>query len=141
MTLRPTLALASVAATLAACGTPQQQCINAQTRELRTVERLIGEAEQNLARGYAYETREITRPEWVVCGYTEVPPPAPGAPAPQPKPRYCFDEVTESVREEVAIDPLVEQRKLDGLVAKRRDLSARAAPAIAACRAQYPEES
>ena len=50
-------------AALAACGTPQEQCINRNTRDLRTVDRLIAEAEGNLQRGYAYETITVYEPE------------------------------------------------------------------------------
>jgi len=39
----------------------------------------------------------------------------------------------------VAIDPAAEQRKLDGLLARRKALLAQAEPAIAACKAQFPE--
>lgn len=134
----PALALT---AALTACGTPQEQCIATNTRELRTVERLISETEANLARGYAIETREVSRPAWVVCGYTPQKPRKPGAEPPPPKPRYCFDEVTETVRDEVAIDPAAERRKLAGLIERRKALSARAEAVVAACREKYPEAS
>ena len=52
---------------LAGCGTPQEQCINRNTRDLRTVDRLIVETQGNLQRGYALET--VTRYEdfWDTC--------------------------------------------------------------------------
>ena len=37
---------------LAACGTPQEQCIGAATRDMQVVNRLIAEVQGNLARGY-----------------------------------------------------------------------------------------
>ena len=40
---------------LAACGTPQEQCINRETREIRHLQGMLEEIEGNLARGYAYE--------------------------------------------------------------------------------------
>ncbi len=126
-------------AALAACGTPQEQCIGTATRELRTVDRLIAETKGNLARGYSYETEEITRTEWVICDYVQDPAPTPGAPLPKPRPRYCFDDVTDTVRREVAIDPGLERRKLAGLEEKRRDLNRRAAAAIEVCQAKYPQ--
>ena len=60
------LAFAALAA-LAGCGTPQEQCINRNTRDLRVVDRLIVETEGNLQRGYALET--VTRFEdyWGTC--------------------------------------------------------------------------
>ena len=60
-----------VLALLAACGTPQEQCINRSTRELRTIERLLAEVDGNLARGYAWEEYQIVRTRWEVCGYSE----------------------------------------------------------------------
>ena len=43
---------------LTACGTPQEQCISANTRDLQVVDRLIRDSEANLARGYGYEALE-----------------------------------------------------------------------------------
>lgn len=124
-TLVPLLALAL----LTACGTPQEQCIRAATRELPTLDRLIGETRANLARGYGYEEHEVVRHEWGRCDDW-----VPGTPA-----RMCFEPVWDTVRRPVAIDPAAEQRKLDGLLARRGALLARAEPAIAACKVQYPE--
>jgi hypothetical protein len=120
---------------LAACATPREACIGSATRELRTLDKLIAETKANLARGYAYETVEVTRPEWVICGYY------PAKPKQQPKPRYCFQDVTETARREVAIDPAAEKRKLAGLVERRSALNGPAASAIAECRARYPQDA
>lgn len=124
---------------LAACATPLEQCLNAATRDMRVVDRLIDETGTNLARGYAYETQQITRTEWVICDYVQQPPDVAGGKSPPPKPRYCLDDVTDTVQKPVAIDPAAEQRKLAALTARRDELSRRAAPQLAACRAQYPE--
>lgn len=114
---------------LSACGTPQEQCINAATRDIRTLDRLIAEEQATLARGYGYETREVVRHEWRRCDDW-----VPGTP-----PRMCFEPEWVTVRRPVAIDPAAEQRKLGGLVARRKALAAQAGPAVAACKAQYPE--
>lgn len=124
----PFPALLLVAA-LAGCGTPQEQCINAATRDLRTLDRLIAEERATLARGYGYESREVVRHRWQRCDDW-----IPGTPR-----RMCFEPVWQTVRHPVAIDPAAEQRKLDGLLARRAALGTAAAPAIAACRAKYPE--
>ncbi len=116
---------------IAACGTPQEQCIRRTTSELRTVERLISESEINLARGYGYVSERIVRHEWVMCG-----PMRPGLP-----PRRCFEPVEDTIRRPVAIDPDLELRKLDNLRAKQASLTQRAEKSIAACRVSYPEES
>ena len=130
-------------ALLAACGTPQEQCIARNTRELAKVQRLAAEVQGNLARGYAYETEVITVPRWVRCDMPPPPPPPGGdpnlPPPPPPPPRMCLDDVQETIRREVPIDPAAEQRKLDGLLARVAELQRAAEPAIAACRAQYPE--
>ena len=138
---RISAAVATLTALLAACGTPQEQCIRTATRELRTVERLLAETEANLRRGYAYEEFEVTTTEWVICDIQPpLPPPNPdGTPGKRPRPRYCLDDVTETVRRPVAIDPAVEQRKRAGLIEKRKELTRRAAAQIEACKVRYPE--
>lgn len=121
-------------ATLAACGTPQEQCISRNTRDLRTVDRLIDEAEGNLARGYAFETITVYEDYWTYC-----PMPAPVEGQPAPKPRMCLDERPVTEQRPKAIDLNEEARKLDSLKAKRKELARQAEKAIAACKAQYPE--
>lgn len=116
-------------ALLSACGTPQEHCIRTATREIRTLDRLIAETETNLARGYGFEERQIMRHQWTRCDDW-----VSGTPH-----RMCFEPVWDTVKRPVAIDPQAEQRKLDGLRARRKALGLRAEAAIAACRAQYPE--
>lgn len=116
-------------ALVAACGTPQEQCIRTATREVRTLDRLIAETEANLARGYTYEEHQIVRHEWMRCDDW-----VRGTPA-----RMCFEPVWHTVKRPVAIDPQAEQRKLDGLKARRKALGLQAEAAITACRAQYRE--
>lgn len=121
-------------AALSACGTPQEQCISRNTRDLRTVDRLIREAEGNLSRGYAYETVTVYEEYWTTCPMP--PPPADGEP---PKPRLCLDERPVTEQRPKAIDLNEEARKLDSLKAKRRDLARQAEKVVAACKVQYPE--
>lgn len=121
-------------ATLAACGTPQEQCISRNTRDLRTVDRLIAESEGNLARGYAYETITVYEDYWTYC-----PMPAPVEGQPAPAPRMCLDERPVSEQRPKAIDLNAEARKLDSLKQKRKQLARQAEAVIAQCKAQYPE--
>jgi hypothetical protein len=123
---------------LAACGTPQQQCINRETRDLRVVERLIAEAQGNIDRGYGFEEVTVFTTEYVDCTPQVIVPE--GEPVPEVERRLCLEDVPQTVRRPVALDLAAEQRKLDGLLQKRRDLTARAQDAIAACQAAYPEE-
>ena len=119
---------------LAACGTPQEQCINRNTRDLRVMEKLIAETQANIARGYAIEEYTVTVPVWQLCS---PPAPAPGQPAPPPF--YCFEDAVETRTRPKAIDLRAESAKLESML-ERRDQMARAAePVIAQCKAQYPE--
>ena len=52
---------------LAACGTPQQNCIRGNTREYRVLTNLLAETEANLARGYAWKERQVMRTELDFC--------------------------------------------------------------------------
>lgn len=120
-------------ALLAACGTPQQQCINAVTRDLRVVNGLILQTQGNIQRGYAYVSVTRTIPQYVDCT------PRPTEENPDPAPQMCLVDTAQTFRQPVAIDLAEEQKKLDQLIAKRDALLAEAQPAIAACQAQYPE--
>ena len=115
---------------LAACGTPQENCIRNATREIRTLDRLIAESDANLARGYRFEETPIIRHEWVICGPRQL-----GA-----APEMCLESVEDTVRRPVAIDPAVETRTADNLRAKRAALQKPAEADIAACRVAYPED-
>lgn len=134
--MRRTLPLIAL---LAACGTPQEQCIARVTRDARVVERLIAETTGNLQRGFAYEQVTVYRPVRVVCDYIEYPAPADGSPTPPPTPRYCWDEREYTEERPRAIDPADERAKLAGLQARRAALAKSTAAPIAQCRAQFPE--
>lgn len=129
---RVSLFLLLPVAFVAACGTPQQQCIRRATSEVRTLDRLIGETQANLARGYGFEPEERVRWEWRTCDrFVD----SGGA----VRSRMCWEPVRDTVQRPVAIDPLAEQRKLDGLQTRRTAYLKAAEPQIAACRATYPE--
>jgi hypothetical protein len=127
------LALA-VLALLAACGTPQEQCIARGTRDLRTVDRLIAETQGNLDRGYAIETVTEYESYWTTCYAHRT---VDGAPV--LRPRLCLEDRPVTVERPKAIDPAAEARTLDSLKARRRDLARAAEPVIAQCRAAHPE--
>ena len=131
-----TLALLALPLVLAACGTPQERCISQNTSEFRTVSRLLAEVEWNLARGYAWEERQVVRDRLTQCrdvrrdrdgkvvgvGY-----------------RPCWRDYIDTERYRVPIDPAAEQRKRDNLAARRAALADRAAAYVAACRKAFPE--
>lgn len=121
---------------VAACGTPQEQCIDRNTSEYRTVSRLLADVEGNLARGYAWEEREVTRQEWDDCptvvrdkkGNSTV------------VNRPCLRNTVDTERYRVPIDPDAETRKADYLAARKARLARSAATAVDACKAAYPED-
>jgi len=127
------LVLASFAL-LIACGTPQEQCINRNTRDLRTVEKLIAETQGNLDRGYALETVTRYQDYWGTCYDPVV---VEGEKLLRPRP--CLKERSYTEERAKAIDLTAEARKLEGLKAKRQELARAAQPLIAQCKAQYPE--
>jgi len=119
---------------LAGCGTPQERCISGVTRDLRVVDQLIGETDANLRRGYGLQDVTVFHDVWTFCsGF----PAAPGQPAPAPQ--MCWDSEPITYQKPVAIDLVAERAKLAGLLTKRKELAAAAAPMIAQCQAQYPE--
>jgi hypothetical protein len=118
---------------LVACGTPQEQCISANTRDLQVVDRLIHETEGNLARGYGFETVTVYEPRWINCT------PRPSEAVPEPELEMCFEQVPVTVRKEVALDLGVEAGKLTSLKAKRTGLAEAAESVITQCKAKHPE--
>lgn len=127
MRFAPALLLALA---LAACSA-QDTCVRNATREIRALDSLIAETEANIARGYAYERREVTRWAWVRCY---------DGPYDPTRPRTrCWEPYTDIVREPVAIDPEAEARKLAGLKSRRAALADTAMAAVAECRRLYPE--
>ena len=122
---------------LTGCGTPQERCINRETREIRHLQDMLDEVEGNLARGYAYEDYDVPMTRWEQCG-TEVIRHGNGTVI--ERPRMCLEDYTVTRTREVAIDPVSERRKRDGLRDKIRALPPAATAAIRACRETNPEE-
>ncbi|MEY4982687.1 MAG: hypothetical protein RIR62_953 [Pseudomonadota bacterium] len=120
-------------AVLTACGTPQEQCINRATRDIRVLDRLIAETRLNVGRGYAMEEYTVTLPQWERCPQAFD---AEGQPLP---PQMCLEDRVETRTRPVAIDIAAEGAKLDGMLAKRDQLARASEGAIAQCRAQHPE--
>jgi len=122
-------------ALLAACGTPQEQCIAGVTRDMRVLDRLIGESEANLQRGYALREVTLSDSRYVMCH--------PGRPAaaghPAIAPQYCWRDFDRTVTRPAAINLAEERVKLAEMKKKRAELARAAAPAIAQCRALHPE--
>lgn len=118
---------------LVGCGTPQEQCIRYNTRDLRTVDRLIAETQGNLERGYAIEKVTEYEDYWGYCAQPRLPDGA------EVSPRLCMRERAITVERPKAIDLNDEARKLDSLQVKRKQLASQAEAVIAQCRAEHPE--
>jgi hypothetical protein len=126
---------------LAGCATPLERCINDATRDLRVIDGLIGEAQGNLARGYAIDQVQVPRTVYVECLLPPIGPvvDASGQPVP-PRKGICPETVFDTVYRPRSIDLAAERQKLDGMLAKRRQIDRTAERAVAACRANFPEE-
>lgn len=120
-------------ALLAACGTPQEQCIRRETSELRKVDRLLAEVRANLDRGYALRTETYSIPVREVCEVTR------DADGKIIDRDYCWKTETRTRQVPEAIDPQAEQRKAQALERQRRTLVRESAAAIEACKLAYPE--
>ncbi|MCA0272032.1 MAG: hypothetical protein LCH69_08200 [Proteobacteria bacterium] len=131
MRLAPLLVLPLL---LAACGTPQEQCIRPYTKELRQVDALIAETRANLARGYGYREDRVTDWDYEPCYWGRSV--TPGGISSR---SMCWEPYERTVRTAVAVDPASEERKLAALTQRRTTLAKRIGPAVAACKAQYPE--
>lgn len=118
-------------AALAACATPQEQCISDATRELRTINRLVNETERNLTRGYALETVQEVRVVESICrGENED-----GS-------TFTFEcEETRTIdrQRQVAIDLDAERAKLNSLRERQARMQRQAESGVNQCRALYPE--
>lgn len=113
---------------LAACATPQQQCVTNATRDLQVVDSLIVETTQNIQRGYAIREDVVPSSGFNWCfgnyGYNS------GV-------SLCSNNTTRIRRTPVAINPQAEQEKLESLQAQRVTLATRSQEQLAACQAQF----
>ena len=122
---------------IAACGPPQARCISRNTGEYRTVSRLLAEVEGNIARGYAWEERQVVRDRLTQCrGYARD---RDGRVVTIYEP--CWRDYVDVERYRVPIDPAAEQRKRDNLAARQAALAGRAEAVEKACRAAFPENT
>ena len=127
--------LISGLALLVGCGTPQERCIAAATRDLRVVDRLIVQTQGNLDRGYALVEVERTSERLVLC--------APGraatATGPAQPPQMCWRDYDYTVTEARAINLADERETLAELQKKRVALEKASRLAVASCKLAHPE--
>lgn len=134
MKMRVSLAFLALAA-LSACGTPQERCINAATRELRILDRLTAEVQANIERGYALEEVTLTRDRWVLCRPLI---PATATEAAQQS-QLCLREERYTETRPKAINLAEERQTLAEMRKKRVELDRATAKAVASCKLTHPE--
>ncbi len=113
---------------LTACASPRQACLRSAFSELATLDRLIGESEANLARGYRIEREPVVTTGLDFCignGIYRT-----GANVGL---RYCNTVETRYREVEVAIDPAAERRTLAQLREKRSAAARQAENRATAC--------
>lgn len=126
------LVLALVGALALSACSQRDLCLDAASKELRVLSRLIQTTQGNLERGYAIGTREVPEERRRRCTVTQ--------PDGSKITQICTRIVTRTKRFPVAIDLRAEQRKLDSLLVRQRLEQRRTASAQQACLAQYPEK-
>lgn len=114
---------------LAACASPQEQCIQTATKDLNVLRTLIAESEATIERGYALQTEQrlIAYTNFCVGHYGDV-----GV-------TFCREVQPVTRTKPVAVDLDEERRKLKSLKRKERELVQKSDTMIAQCKAQFPE--
>ena len=128
--MRALFALAPIAL-LAACASPQQQCLTNVTKELRVNAFLIAQTQANLDRGYAIDRQQRVSRGFDMCRERD----RDGTVSTT----LCRTTQVRDVNVPQAINLEVERDTLDQLLARRANLEKQAAAATAQCRALYPE--
>ena len=120
-------ALLPALAILAACATPQEQCINTASNEVRGMQKLISTTEGNISRGYAIYSRVESYEVANICFDAAK------------KPYRCFETDFRTVRTPVSINIAEERRKLANLKKRLPAAARKMNTGVANCRAQFPE--
>jgi len=114
-------------ALLAACATPQEQCINTASNEVRAIRSAINTAQGNIARGYAIHRHTESYQVPDVC-YDN-----------NKKPYRCFDIEYRTIETPVSINVAEERRKLANLKKHLPTATRKMNAGVASCRVQFPE--
>ena len=112
---------------IAACATPQEQCINTASNEVRTIRSGISTAQGNIGRGYAIHrsTESYQVPD--ICHDSNK------------KPYRCFETEYRTVETPVSINVAEERRKLAALQKRLPAAMRQMKAGVANCRVQFPE--
>ena len=112
---------------VAACATPQEQCINTASNQVQVLQNGIAKAQGNISRGHAIHKHREEYQVADICYDKEK------------KPYTCYDTEYRTIETPVSIDMNEERKKLADLkrrlpAAKRKMLTD-----INSCRVAYPE--
>lgn len=116
---------------LAACATPQEQCINRADDNLTVLNQLIATTQANIDRGFALVEKE----QVVIVESTCASPQPDGSTVYTP----CQETMVETTLVPTAIDLNAESAKLQSLLTRRSQEQQSVQNAIQQCRATYPE--
>ena len=120
-------AILPVLALVAACATPQQQCINTASNTVRNSQKNIARTEGNIARGYAIHKQQQPYKSFSIC-YDK-----------DKKPYTCLETEFRTIEVPVAIDVAEERRKLAEYKRRLQAATRQMNADITNCRNQYPE--
>lgn len=121
-------------AIVAGCTSPRDSCIAGATSEYRTLQRLIAETQQNVARGYALHSQQVPYTIQSTCYSTN---PYTYAQVPYSCPSTAYR--TQSTP--VAIDVREERAKLAQYQRLLPQYTERANAGVKQCQAQFPEST
>lgn len=120
-------ALLPALALLAACATPQEQCINTASNEVKTIRSGISATQGNISRGYAIHRHTETYQVAETCFDGNK------------KPYRCFETEYRTVETPVSVNVSEERRKLAALQKRLPAAMRQMKAGVANCRVQYPE--
>ncbi len=116
---------------LAACATPREACISQASQQLMTLDALVIETQDNIARGYALATQQQVVPVQKTCTVRD----SNGQPIFVP----CNEVEVRDIQVPVAIDLNAERAKLASLQERQRQMRGAVDAAVASCIATHPE--
>lgn len=116
---------------LAACATPREACISQASQQLMTIDALVIETQDNIARGYALATQQQFVPVQKSCTVMDS--------NSQPIVVPCNEVEVNEVQVPVAIDLNAERAKLASLLERQRQMRGAVDAAVANCIATHPE--
>ena len=120
-------ALFPALALIAACATPQEQCINTASNEVRSIRSGISTAQGNIARGYAIHRSQQAYEAPDIC-YDK-----------NSKSYRCFHTQYRTIETPVSINLAEERRKLANLKKRLPAAMRQMNAGVANCRVLYPE--